>query len=789
MRRRNTHRRGQNWGPCDLPGQVPAGSEDGRRGLVRVLFLRARAIGAFLTVSAVAEAQARTTAVAAPVTVADIVGLTTIGSHVRGYGDDDYDVVSLDGAHVAVVVKRGNVGRNTIDYALLVFRTADLMRKPVPDTVAQFATNSNRPGIVHVKWLSDNRTLVFLGECPGKLPQVYTLNTRTRHLTQRTHATTVIAAFDASNVGDIVVYAAEEHNDSLDYAAMRAHGFVVPPRAEVTDAIAGDWGYAEPSLFFARDVHTLHVVRRDEAEATIPLPDSAGGYQSCNSSGMSVAPGGDVVLVQCTPRTVPPAWAQYRQHDFVMTRAGFVFPVYLVLDLRTGRVWRLSDAPIALFSSAPVWSPNGRSIALNTVLPLNVADPAERAARAAHTMVAEIDVHTCVISVIAASGDSLNVVSWNPRSGTIELAGGVSLNEMTRRYYMKTTAGWGVVSAEQAHVATPAPALIVDQGMNTPWRLVAVDLRTKARHVVYDPNPRLMTTYRLTHEDVIHWQTKTGAKWAGGLYWPLDYVPKKRYALIIQTHGFDSTAFWPEGVFATGEAAQPLAGKGLMVLQMTSAPSEDQLMTPQEAPLAEEGAEAAIDYLDSLGLIDRTKVGMQAFSRTCFYTLYLLTHSRYSIAAATITDGVDMSYLQYLVFQPSRVGWNEDIKINGGLPFGPPLATWRERAPGFNLDRVTTPLQFTAIGRESLLAEWEPYAGLLLQGKPAEMVYIPDGSHILVKPWERLTSQQGAVDWYLFWLKGEEDPDPAKSEQYARWHVLRAMQDSSTAKTATARGR
>jgi len=39
-----------------------------------------------------------------------------------------------------------------------------------------------------------------------------------------------------------------------------------------------------------------------------------------------------------------------------------------------------------------------------------------------------------------------------------------------------------------------------------------------------------------------------------------------------------------------------------------------------------------------------------------------------------------------------------------------------------------------------------------------------------------MTSQQGAVDWLSFWLKGEEDPDPAKAEQYKRWHELRKLQ-------------
>ena len=42
------------------------------------------------------------------VTVADLIGMTTFGSHIQGDGlPQDYNVVSPDGAHVAVVVKIG----------------------------------------------------------------------------------------------------------------------------------------------------------------------------------------------------------------------------------------------------------------------------------------------------------------------------------------------------------------------------------------------------------------------------------------------------------------------------------------------------------------------------------------------------------------------------------------------------------------------------------------------------------------------------------------------------------
>jgi len=61
-----------------------------------------------------------------------------------------------------------------------------------------------------------------------------------------------------------------------------------------------------------------------------------------------------------------------------------------------------------------------------------------------------------------------------------------------------------------------------------------------------------------------------------------------------------------------------------------------------------------------------------------------------------------------------------------------------------------------------------------------DFILLPDADHHLVKPWERMVSQQGAVDWFRFWLKDEEDPDPAKAEQYKRWRELRKLQEANT---------
>ena len=79
------------------------------------------------------------------------------------------------------------------------------------------------------------------------------------------------------------------------------------------------------------------------------------------------------------------------------------------------------------------------------------------------------------------------------------------------------------------------------------------------------------------------------------------------------------------------------------------------------------------------------------------------------------------------------------------------------------------------------MAEWEPYAGLLLQHKPAELFVLPAGEHVLIKPWERRASAEGNADWFRFWLKGEEDPDSAKQAQYVRWRELRKLEAPRTA--------
>jgi hypothetical protein len=67
-----------------------------------------------------------------------------------------------------------------------------------------------------------------------------------------------------------------------------------------------------------------------------------------------------------------------------------------------------------------------------------------------------------------------------------------------------------------------------------------------------------------------------------------------------------------------------------------------------------------------------------------------------------------------------------------------------------------------------------------MQRKPVELVYFPQGQHILQRPLERLASQQGNVDWFRFWLKNEEDPAAFDASEYTRWRKMREKTGGST---------
>jgi len=450
----------------------------------------------------------------------------------------------------------------------------------------------------------------------------------------------------------------------------------------------------------------------------------------------------------------------------------------------TGESNAVLGTPCSGLGSKAAWSPDSKSVVISGAhLPLTADKPAEREERKAQTFLVEVRIPSR--EFVAISKENLRLVKWDARTGSVvceknQNSAGKGPSEV---FFRKDREKWLEGSAPEKK-APSLPEIALDEDMNNAPQMVVVDPASGRRSLVMDLNPQFKYLTFAKVENII-WTDKLGNRVSGGLYWPPNYVPGKRYPLIIQTHGWNAAKFWIDGPFATAFAAQALTNKGFFVLQ-DPGPDWHALETPDEGPRATASYEGAIDYLDGRQLIDRKRVGIVGFSRTCYHVTFALTHSKYQFAAAVIADGIDAGYFQHLVFSNAipDVATDSDA-LNGAAPFGEGLGDWIRRAPPFLADTVRTPLLIQAIGPASLLGEWEWFARLTRINRSVDLIYIPHGTHLLEKPWERMLSEQSSVDWFCFWLQREEDSDPARTEQYKRWRELREMQSKNDRKSGS----
>jgi len=98
------------------------------------------------------------------------------------------------------------------------------------------------------------------------------------------------------------------------------------------------------------------------------------------------------------------------------------------------------------------------------------------------------------------------------------------------------------------------------------------------------------------------------------------------------------------------------------------------------------------------------------------------------------------------------------------------------------MEKVKTPLLLLPPRKEAVFWDWEPYAALRSLKKPVDLIMLPSGKHIMTNPKQRLYSETIKFDWFPFWLKDEEDPDPSKADQQARWRELRKLQEENMKK-------
>jgi len=730
-----------------------------------------------------------------PVTVADAVAMSQNGDRIqagRYAAQGDVGHFSPDGSKFYVITEKGNLANDTTEFSLLVFKTADAFNSPVPLAVVTMATSSNDPAISSVSWLEDNETLVFLGESPRGDRQLYKVSCRTRRLEQLTNHPARIVSYSINPAGDRFVFMARVEVPPVISGEMRRRGFAVTSQSWID--IYGNG----PPAFDSREELYFQSSRMKTPQLIGGVLDASDEPEQLD---LQLSPNGRYALFQGYVIDSPPSWQEYDQALFppsarrnCKTGEAYACPnQYLLADIQKGEIAPLLQSPV-LFNFSPIrstelatWTLNNSVLLINALLPLEPKSGPERKERSENVFAAEIrlpekqllPIESRRVPRAAAS------ITHNATRDRFVISPYV-VTDGPQVEFLYEADHWKVAENVSPEGKSSGGILVtVDEDSNHPPVLVATAPGTKQKSKLLDLNPQFSNLV-FGRVETFEWQAHGGTPHGmiGLLYYPPDYSPGKRYPLIIQTHGFSKERFWIIGPYNTGYAAQPLAAKGFIVLQLDMGGNDLKLAfevvdTAREGPEEMAAYESAIAALSEKGLIDPQRVGISGFSRTVYHTLYTLTHSEVRIGAATISDGVTFGYAGCL-FYLSREDQSLCEKVNSanGPPFGEELVRWKESAPTFRLDRVQAPLLLQAISGP--LGEWEIFAGLKWLSKPVELInFYPTGEHSLIRPSQRLLSEQTTVDWYCFWLKNEEDPDPAKAEQYKRWRGLRMLQEKA----------
>ena len=321
------------------------------------------------------------------------------------------------------------------------------------------------------------------------------------------------------------------------------------------------------------------------------------------------------------------------------------------------------------------------------------------------------------------------------------------------------------------------------ENSTTPPRIVLVDPTSGKWRTLFDPNPEFQRL-RLGTVRRLRFRNDRGFEAWGDLVLPPTYRKGARLPMILVQ--YNSRGFLRGG---TGNEYPilPLAAQGFAVLSFerprAAASADPTLRTDEELNAANEKgwAErrsmlsamlAAADAAIATGSVDPERVGITGLSDGATSVRFALINSnRFSAAAISSCCLEPKTIMTY-----GGIAWAEFNRAIGYPPATRDSHTfWAPMSIALNASRIRTPLLMQLADDEYLLS-LEAFEALRENGAPSEMYVFPGEHHVKWQPRHKLALFERTLDWFSFWLRCTEDPNPAKAEQYRRWQRMRGAQ-------------
>lgn len=712
-----------------------------------------------------------------PFAVHDSIEMSFFGTRINSAPPDldDDGVMSPDGRYFIEVTHRGVLPEGKTEGTIWLFDAALVQQAirhgsevPRPRALARMlaAVNSGLGldvldagnTVTSPQWADDSRSLTFLGRNARANRQLFRVDVNTGEVTALTGPDQDVLTYSRS--GGTIAYLV---GPNADLQAARAWNSAGP---EIPDVTVGTSTSLMPLLY-------PHFRGNAFGE---PLAVELWYLRDGRAASVNDFPGGSPARFVTTYTTLlvtlsPDAT---RVITIAADEGPDTQPEYRVVELTSGKSKRVDGVSLAPERERyrAAWMPDGNALALGKVL---VKD--DRTATEDQAM--------CQIAVVrTGSGETRCIVRPDAAGGTLVDIQWPKTNEIRAQYTAKGNSAaykWKVFRKKgnawllDQRASHPAIELSIRESLNEPPVLVAMDASSGKQRVIFDPNPQL-ADIALGSASVYRWKDPYGREIEGGLLLPPAYETGKRYALVIQTHGFNPHKFFRSGYSDTSNAGRPLAGRDLIVLQVQEPRAEGEPSWRDGIHLGLDVYLAAIDSLASENKIDPARVGISGYSYSGWLVANAITHAPQRFAAAEIGNSDPVTLTGYYGYVPTSTADVVAKYYVGAKPYGEGLKTWIDRVPSFATEKVTAPVLFQPADPWHLIGMWDMYAALLDQGKPVELQYIRTGEHNIRKPLQVLAHQEMIVDWFDFWLNDHEVNDPAKVQQYARWRGLRNAQ-------------
>jgi dipeptidyl aminopeptidase/acylaminoacyl peptidase len=274
-----------------------------------------------------------------------------------------------------------------------------------------------------------------------------------------------------------------------------------------------------------------------------------------------------------------------------------------------------------------------------------------------------------------------------------------------------------------------------------------------------------IATWKVAQSEVISWKSKDGATIEGVLHKPKDYDPSKKYPLLVVIHGGPTGIDTPTPL-PGGGYVYPIVqwlNKGCLVLRPNyrgSAGYGEKFRSLNVKNLGIGDAWdvlSGVEYLNSKGLIDKTRMGCMGWSQGGYISAFLTTNTD-QFKAISVGAGIS-NWVTYYVSTDIHPFTRQYLKAT---PWSDE-AIYKKTSPMTNINKAKTPtlIQHGEFDKRVPIANaYELVQGLRDKGVPSELIVYKGFGHGITKPKEQLASVWHNWQWFNKYIWEEKTELP-----------------------------